>query len=85
MACSSGGRGPALVPVQSDPFAGAAYAPETQTLTVQFNHGSVWDYSGVPAATWSAFQAAPDAMVYYQKSIKDSFEGHPRMNARSRR
>ena len=79
VACSSSGRGPALVPLQSELFAGAAYVPETQTLTLQYNHGAVWDFDGVPAATWQAFQAAPDAMVFYNTKIKNAFEGHRRV------
>ena len=72
--------GPALTPVNSDLFNGAAYDEEAQVLTIQFNHGATYDYSGVPKKVYESFLAAEDAGTFYSEKIKDAYRGRYRLD-----
>lgn len=62
-----------LIPIQSDNVAAAGYDPTTQTMTVQFHEGSVYQYSPVPQSLWDDFVAAqphPWSAVGYPRLVQ---------------
>ena len=52
------GTGGVLIPIQSDNVAVAGYDAATEVMTVMFDNGRVYEYTGVPAGLWEAFVAA---------------------------
>lgn len=62
-----------LIPIQSDNVAAAGYDPATQTLTVQFLEGAVYQYAPVPQSLWDDFVAAqphPWSAVGYPRLVE---------------
>jgi hypothetical protein len=52
------GTGGALIPIQSDNVQSAGYDATTQTMTVLFDSGGLYQYYSVPASLWEDFVAA---------------------------
>lgn len=62
-----------LIPIQSDNVAAAGYDPATQTMTVQFLEGAVYQYAPVPQSLWDDFVAAqphPWSAVGYPRLVE---------------
>lgn len=62
-----------LIPIQSDNVAAAGYDPASQTMTVQFLEGSVYQYAPVPQSLWDDFVAAqphPWSAVGYPRLVQ---------------
>ena len=62
-----------LIPIQSDNVAAAGYDSSTQTLTVQFLEGAVYQYAPVPQSLWDDFVAAqphPWSAVGYPRLVE---------------
>lgn len=57
----------------SEALQGAAYEPETETLTVTFRSGSSYDYEGVPEGIWQQFKEAASAGTFWRNNIKDVY------------
>jgi hypothetical protein len=49
------------------------YDPETSTLEVEFNSGSVYQYFNVPQGIYDAFMAAPSKGQFLASQIRDRF------------
>lgn len=47
-----------LIPIQSDNVAAAGYDAASETMLVEFDEGSLYEYAPVPADVWEAFVAA---------------------------
>ena len=45
------------------------------TLTVTFKNGDQWQYSGVPAEVYAAFQRAPSAGSFFFRQIRGRYPG----------
>ena len=52
------GTGGVLIPIQSDNVSAAGYDATTELMTVMFDNGRLYEYTGVPAELWEAFVAA---------------------------
>ena len=52
------GTGGQLIAIQSDNVRAAGYDDVTRTMLVEFNDGSLYEYSPVPVSVWSDFVAA---------------------------
>jgi hypothetical protein len=52
------GTGGQLIPIQSDNVASAGYDADTQTMTVVFDSGGIYEYAPVPSSLWEDFAAA---------------------------
>ena len=67
------GTGGQLIPIQSDNVQSAGYDAATQTMTVLFNSGGLYEYYGVPASLWEDFIAAqphPWSQVGYPRLVE---------------
>lgn len=49
------------------------YDPETETLKIGFNTGSVYKYAGVPASLYDAFEKAKDPDLFFDQKIFGQF------------
>jgi hypothetical protein len=67
------GTGGQLIPIQSDDVQSAGYDAATQTMTVQFDSGGLYEYYSVPTSLWEDFVAAqphPWSTVGYPRLVK---------------
>lgn len=62
-------------PVSSSNLRAIGYAPETQTLEIEFLNGGLYSYSGVPAAVHAALMSASSHGSYFDAHIKKA--GYP--------
>ena len=62
-----------LIPIRSDNVAAAGFDPASQTMTVQFLEGAVYQYAPVPQSLWDDFLAAqphPWSAVGYPRLVE---------------
>jgi lysyl-tRNA synthetase class 2 len=50
------------------------YDDSTDTLTVTFTGGDMYDYMNVPAAVYRAFASAPSAGQFFHRQIKGRYQ-----------
>jgi hypothetical protein len=62
-----------MFPVISSNIAGIDHDPRTNTLTVYFNSGAIWAYSGVPETVYQDFRTANSPGTYYVTYIKGTY------------
>lgn len=60
-------------PVTSSNIRAIGYNPETQTLEVEFNAGSVYQYTGVPSSEHEAIMNADSKGTYLNANIKGRY------------
>lgn len=58
------------IPVVSSCIASVGYDPESLTLEIEFNHGAVYQHSGVPQEEYEAFMASDSKGAYYNACLK---------------
>jgi hypothetical protein len=63
------------VPVKSSSLLEIGYDPTEQKLEVKFQSGRVYQYFGVPRASYEAFMAAESKGRFFNDLIKDLY-GH---------
>lgn len=51
------------------------YRPKTETLSVTFTNGDVWDYNGVDNTIWEMFRIANSTGKFYLENIKGKYTG----------
>lgn len=49
------------------------YDPDTETLEIGFNNGSVYTYANVPASLYDAFERAKDPDLFFDQKIFGQF------------
>jgi hypothetical protein len=49
------------------------YDPDTETLTIQFVNGSIYQYSGVPATEYWNMQQSGGSGSYFVAKIRNSY------------
>lgn len=59
--------------LRSSNLASASYDPDIETLTVEFNSGAIYSYSGVPQAVYEGLVSAPSPGRYFAAAIKDAY------------
>lgn len=59
-----------LTPVESRSITAAGYDEASQTLSVQFKSGAVYQYKDVPRETFDAFMAAESKGRFFQESVR---------------
>jgi len=57
-------------PVSSSNLKSVGYDAANSTLEVEFLHGGIYQYSGVPAARYSGLMGAPSKGEYFDANIK---------------
>ncbi|MBC6436158.1 KTSC domain-containing protein [Nostoc sp. HG1] len=58
------------MPVSSSNLASVGYDPNTQTLEIEFLHGGIYQYSGVPSSVHSGLMAASSHGSYFDQHVK---------------
>jgi len=56
--------------VSSSNLASVGYDSIAQTLEVEFNHGGIYQYSGVPSSVYSGLMAASSHGQYFDRYVK---------------
>ncbi len=51
------------------------YSYDTKTLEIEFHRGGVYQYAGVPQATYQEFIGADSVGSYFHANIKNQFTG----------
>jgi hypothetical protein len=59
--------------VSSSSLRSVGYDRATQTLEVEFRHGHVYRYAGVPLQLWAGLRAAASKGKFFQETIRDRF------------
>jgi len=62
-------------PLTSSTIASVGYDPLTHRLEIEFRNGSLYEYFGVPEATFEALITAPSAGRYLNQEFKKT--NHP--------
>lgn len=57
----------------SSNLAEASYDPDTETLRIEFQDGSEYDYFNVPNRTYTSLTLAGSAGEYFHRNIKGRF------------
>jgi len=58
------------VPVSSSMIASIGYEPQSLVLEVEFNNGSVYQYTDVPEGEYESFLNADSKGAYFHTNIK---------------
>ena len=64
--------------IDSSAMKGVMYDAASETLSIQFPTGDIYDYSGVSAEVFEGLMASRSKGRYYVEEIKDAFEGAKR-------
>lgn len=62
-----------LCKCESSQIAGFGYDTASQTLAVNFKHGGLYHYAGVPADVFAKMQSAESAGSFLHKHIKGTY------------
>jgi hypothetical protein len=62
-------------PVQSSNLASVGYDADSATLEVEFHHGGVYQYFGVPLDTYNSLMLAGSKGSYFDQAVKKA--GYP--------
>lgn len=63
-------------PVSSSNLQSVGYDPSAQLLEIEFNSGSVYQYTGVPESIYAALMQAASKGSYFHDHIKDRYPTH---------
>ena len=66
-------------PVPSTNIKAVGYDPETQTLEVEFKHGEIYQYFGVPASVHQELVISPSVGSYFRANVYNGNYAHKRM------
>ena len=62
--------------VNSSNLRAVGYNPMTETLTIQFHSGSIYEYYHVPLYVYTGLMSAPSKGKYHHRHIKNSYRYH---------
>jgi len=60
-------------PVSSSNLHSVGYDPSTETLEVEFHHGGIYQYFGVPSSIHDALMSASSHGEYFAANIKNNY------------
>lgn len=58
------------IPVQSSNLASVGYDPQNSILEIEFNNGSIYQYTGVPQEVYEGLMNADSKGSYFHYNIK---------------
>ena len=61
------------IPVSSSNLASVGYDSDSQILEIEFNHGGVYQYAGVPEGEYEGLMCADSKGKYFHSNIKDRY------------
>lgn len=59
--------------ITSSNLAACAYDVESKILRIVFKNGSIYDYAGVPRATYDGLKTAESAGKYFHANVRDVY------------
>ena len=59
--------------VESSSLKSVGYAPESRTLEVEFHHGAVYRYLGVPPSVHEALLRAESKGAFLNREVRDRY------------
>ena len=62
-----------MVPVSSTNVSAVGYDPETREMTVEFQSGNVYVYSGVPAEVPEELKASASPGSYFYRNVRNQY------------
>lgn len=60
-------------PVSSSNLRSIGYEPDASTLEIEFNHGGVYQYDGVPQEAFDSLMQAGSHGTYFNANIRDNY------------
>ena len=60
-------------PVSSSNLKSVGYDPKSKILEVEFNSGSIYQYTGVPESVIQGLMVAPSHGRYFAQNIRDRY------------
>ncbi|MBI1979887.1 MAG: KTSC domain-containing protein [Elusimicrobia bacterium] len=67
------------VPVQSSNLASVGYDPTNSTLEVEFRHGGIFQYFGVPQYVYDGLLSASSKGTYFDQHVKKAGYSYTRV------
>jgi hypothetical protein len=61
------------MPVSSSNLSSVGYDAESQTLEIEFHHGGVYQYAGVPEGEYEGLISAESQGKYFHANIKNRY------------
>ncbi|WP_416232877.1 KTSC domain-containing protein [Anaeromusa sp.] len=61
------------IPVSSSNLSSVGYDPSSSVLEIAFNHGGIYQYTGVPQSVYTGLMQASSKGEYHHAHIKNSF------------
>ena len=61
------------VAVSSSNLSSVGYDPDSQTLEIEFHHGGVYQYAGVPREVFEGLISAESQGKYFHANIKNRY------------
>lgn len=61
------------IQVSSDSIRSVGYDADSQTLEIEFNHGGVYQYSGVSQSVYDEMMAAESKGKYFHSNINKAY------------
>lgn len=61
------------IPVSSSSLCSVGYDIDSQTLEIEFNHGGVYQYAGVPEGEYASLMGSSSLGQYFQANIKNRY------------
>jgi hypothetical protein len=61
------------VAVSSSNLSSVGYDPDTQTLEIEFHHGGVYQYAGVPEEVFQGLMSSDSQGKYFHANIKNNY------------
>ena len=62
-----------MKPVNSSNLRSVGYKPMSETLTIQFHDGRIYEYYHVPQHVYNGLMLAPSKGKYHHRYIKNSY------------
>lgn len=65
-----------MIPVSSSNLSAVGYDPATETLTIEFNDGGLYEYYNVPQRIYEGLMRDSSKGGYFHRFIRDSYNTH---------
>ena len=62
-----------MISVNSSDLSAVGYDSATETLTIEFNSGGLYEYYGVPQNIYEGLMSSPSKGQYFHRFIKESY------------
>jgi len=63
-----------MIPVSSSDLSAVGYDSSSETLTIEFNSGGLYEYYGVPQNIYEGLMSASSKGKFFHRFIRDSYD-----------